>query len=431
MKARVTYLFGLALLLGAALAGCRPTAIPVKPTPTAAPAASVAAAQASGRIVAEGRVVPAKSAALSFASGGIVTQVPVTVGQVVRVGQVLAQLDTSLLQPQLAQAEANLAGAQARLAQLGHGPADADLAAARQNLASAQANYDKLSAGADAADVAAAKAALAAVQQNYAQVRAGPSADDLAQLKAQADNAGVTLAQAQAAYDKIKANADVAMLPQSVALQQATNNYNAANAAYKAAAGHPTTAELAAAAAQVQSAQAELDRLVPDKAQVQAALAALESAKAALAKLEPSADEKVVAEANVRAAQAARDLAAAQLKNATLVAPFAGSVMKIDLDPGEYAAPGAEVLLLADTSAWQVDTTDLTELNVTEVSVATPVHVTFDAVPGLEMTGRVSQIKPYGESRQGDIVYTVTVTLDRQDPHLRWNMTAKVSIEPQ
>ena len=55
--------------------------------------------------------------------------------------------------------------------------------------------------------------------------------------------------------------------------------------------------------------------------------------------------------------------------------------------------------------------------------------VTFDALPDLELTGRVSAVEPYGESRQGDIVYTVVVMLDRQDPRLRWNMTAKVSIE--
>ena len=39
------------------------------------------------------------------------------------------------------------------------------------------------------AELAAAKAALTAAQQDYAQVRAGPSAQDLAQLKALADNA--------------------------------------------------------------------------------------------------------------------------------------------------------------------------------------------------------------------------------------------------
>jgi HlyD family secretion protein len=45
----------------------------------------------------------------------------------------------------------------------------------------------------------------------------------------------------------------------------------------------------------------------------------------------------------------------------------------------------------------------------------------------LELTGKVASIKGFGENRQGDIVYTVVVKLDTQDPRLRWNMTAKVT----
>ena len=55
-------------------------------------------------------------------------------------------------------------------------------------------------------------------------------------------------------------------------------------------------------------------------------------------------------------------------------------------------------------------------------------EVTFDALPGLELSGHVSRIKPFGDSRQGDIVYTVVVAPDQRDARLRWNMTAKVTI---
>ncbi len=430
MKISTRFLW-LALLLSLVLAGCRQPALPAKPTPTAAPPASAGGTPLTGRIVAGGRVVPARSAALSFAGGGIVTQVPVKLGEQVAAGKLLAQLDTAALDAQLAAAEANLAGAQARLDQLARGPSESDLAAARQNLASAQATYDRLAAGPGAAELAAAKAALAASQQNEARVRAGPSTEELAQLKALAANAKASLDQAQAAYDQVKANSNVAMLPQSLALQQATNTYNAAVAAYQVAAGHPTASELATAASQVQAGQAGLDRLTPDTSQVQAALAAVQNAKAQLARLQPSADDRAVLQAALDAGKAGRDLAAAQLKNAGLVAPFAGSVMKLNITPGEYAAPGAAAVLLADTSAWQVETTDLTELNVAEIGEGARVTVSFDAIPDLTLAGRVSGVEPYGESKQGDIVYTINVILDRQDPRLRWNMTAKVSIEPK
>jgi hypothetical protein len=41
------------------------------------------------------------------------------------------------------------------------------------------------------------------------------------------------------------------------------------------------------------------------------------------------------------------------------------------------------------------------------------------------------RITGYGESKQGDIVYKVTVSLDKYDERLRWNMTAKVNIEKE
>jgi len=56
--------------------------------------------------------------------------------------------------------------------------------------------------------------------------------------------------------------------------------------------------------------------------------------------------------------------------------------------------------------------------------------MTFDAIPALELSGKVTHIKVLGENKQGDITYIVTVTPDRQDERLRWNMTASVAITP-
>ncbi len=286
----------------------------------------------------------------------------------------------------------------------------------------------KCAAGPAASDLAAAQAALTSAQKNLARVRAGPTAEQLRSLSAERSNARAALDQAQAAYDRIKGAPDAGARPESLQLQQATNNFDAADAAYTDAQGHPTDAELAEASARVQAAQAALDRLTPDAAEVQAKLAVLENAKAALAKLQPAAGDRAVLEAGIKAAQAARDLAAEQISAARLVAPFAGTVVSLDIAAGEYATPGTPILRLADTSTWRIETKDLTELNIAQVQEGMPATVTFDAIPGLELSGHVSQIKPYGDNRQGDIVYTVTITPDQQDERLRWNMTAKVSI---
>ncbi|MGB8645478.1 MAG: efflux RND transporter periplasmic adaptor subunit [Anaerolineae bacterium] len=394
-----------ALLVILTLAGCSATPVTVKPTPTAG--ASGQGGLTGEHIIAEGHVTPVKSASLSFATGGIVTQVSVAVGERVQAGQVLARLDDSLLQKQIAQAQAQLEIARKQL----------DQASAQAQLADKQ--FAQLKAGGTDAAIAAAQAALNAARANADRVKQGPTADALAQLKANLDNAQAARDQAQSAYDRAggASNPYIGLTREALALQQATNAYIAAQAAYNEARSHPTAAELAAANAQIQQAQAGLAQLTPGKPALDVAQAQVNSAQAAQAS----------AQAQVNSAQAALETAQAQATNYVLVAPFTGTVMTLDVNPGEFATPGIAVLRLADT-AWQIETTDLTELNITRVSEGTPATMTFDAIPGLELPGHVARIRPYGDTKQGDIVYTVIITPDQQDVRLRWNMTAKVTL---
>lgn len=394
------------LLAALTIAGCSSQPVPGKPTPTAA--ASGGGILGGLSIVADGAVTPVTSAGLSFPIGGIVTQVAVALGQQVETGAPLAQLDDSILQKQIAQAQAQVEIARKQQAQ-----ATAQVQLAEKQLA-------QLKAGGTDAEIASAQAALSAANANYAKVKQGPTADELAQLKADLDNAQAARDQAQSAYDRAggASNPFIGQTPQSLQLQQATNVYIAALAAYNEARSHPTAADLAAANAQILQAQDALARLTPTQPALDVAQAQVDSATTAGA----------LAQTQVDAAQAALDTVKAQAPNYALVAPFAGTVMTLDIHVGEYAAPGLVILRLADTSAWQVETTDLTELNVANVAEGTPVTMTFDAIPGLQLSGKVTRIEPYGQSKQGDIDYTVVITPDQQDARLRWNMTAKVNI---
>ncbi|MGE5264551.1 MAG: biotin/lipoyl-binding protein, partial [Acidobacteriota bacterium] len=266
----------LGLLVVLIIAGCSSQPTPVKPTPTAAAGAVGKAVQASERIISEGRVTPVKSASLSFSTGGTVTTVAVALGDKVEVGKVLAQLDTRQLELQQAQADANLASAQAKLDQLKRGPTPEDLAAAQQNVVSAQAAYDNL---------------------------IKPAPNDLAALKTDVDKTKAILDQATAAYNAIggDSNPNSGMLPQRAQVQVAWLDYQKALTLYN-------------------------NKVTPSNTQVQQALTSLANAKNQLAKLQPTADDLAVAQAGVNNAQAARDLIAEQIKNAKLTAPFGGIV---------------------------------------------------------------------------------------------------------
>lgn len=353
-------------------------------TPTPKPVQTLPAIKLTNKVVAEGRVVPVKGAALSFqiSSGaqaqGTVAEIPVNVGDSVQAGQVLMRLDAKSLELQLAQAEANYAAAQAKLAQLKRGATAEDLNAAQQAVKAAQAAYDNL---------------------------LRPPQNDLIALKADVDKAKAQVDRAQAAYDRIggDSNPFANMTMERAALQTAWLDYQKAVALYNS-------------------------RVNPSDAQVQQALATLQTAKSNLAKLTPTAEDLAAAEANVNAAKAARDLAADAVSRTKLLAPFAGTVVAIEPKVGETVTMGTPVIRIADTSNFQVETTDLTEINVVNVKEGDPAMITLDAIPELELTGKVASIKGFGENKQGDIVYTIVVKLDKQDPRLRWNMTAKVTI---
>lgn len=118
------------------------------------------------------------------------------------------------------------------------------------------------------------------------------------------------------------------------------------------------------------------------------------------------------------------------LEKTELRAPMDGTVAYLDVKVGEHAAVGTVLVRLADYSAWEVRSDDLTELAVAKVRVGDEAVLTFDGIPGLEIPGRVKFIRPYGEKKRGDITYTVTVAPGRWDDRLRWNMTAQIAIIP-
>ena len=118
--------------------------------------------------------------------------------------------------------------------------------------------------------------------------------------------------------------------------------------------------------------------------------------------------------------------ARAALANAEVRAPFPGIITDLNLKVGEFAASGQPVVTIADNSQWVVKTTDLTEIDVVNITEGQSVTITLDALPGVELRGNVLFISHDFSENQGDVVYEVTVLLTDLDPAMRWGMTAVV-----
>lgn len=400
---KIRFLFGLlvTVFLSVTLAACGQN-----PTPT--PAATIEAPPAV--VSASGKLTPARWASLSFQAGGHVVAVKVQVGDPVKAGDVLVQLDDTDARLAVAQAEAALNVARAQRDVLAAGARPEEIEAARTaisitqaTLAGAQADLSQLYAGADAADVRAAEAALAQAQ-----------ASRLAAWQAHE--------QTMKCYDvRLPNGKEDEICPALGTLEeQARANLAAADQAVAAAQARldrlhkgATRGELgaarsrvAAAAAQVAQAQAQLDLL----------------------KAGASREQLAAAEASVQQAQVAVDVAKAQLSKLQLTAPFDGVIGAVLARQGEQARPGEVVVMLGDAAALRVETTDLSEVDIARVREGQPVKVTFDALPGVTIPGRVARIAPMSTPGQSGVNYMVIVELDKLDPALRWGMTAFVDV---
>ncbi len=365
------------LAAGVAIGGCTGSGATPAPTPT------VQAKGAAASIVsAEGMIVPAQRVTLAWKISGRVVAITVHEGDAAKVGGLLARLDDASLQAQVTQAQAAVNVSQKQLAQL--------------------------RAGGTAAERQAAKDALTAAKAALAKVKAGPTADEIASLKASADSAEAAVSQAQYRYDRIGGDSNPfgGAAQESLALQQAYITLASAHASYRDAVSHPTESEL------------------------RTAESAVTQAESTLAKLDPTPEALALAQAQLDQAQAALDVAKAAAQDALITAPFDGTVASVDIDAGQFVSPGTAAVSFANTTKLQVETKDLTEVDVAQVTVGQPVKIKVDAFPGRVFPGQVVRIAGVANDHRGDQVYQVTIdVLDTGGAGLRWGMTANVDVE--
>lgn len=338
---------------------------------------------ADTQIVSEGRIVPRDDVYLSFFTSGQVSEILVEEGDEVTAGEVVARIgNREAIEASIANARAELlASEQAR-----------------------QALYDNV-------DVARAEAAKAISAANRAVRDAQYALDNYTvptnQKGLAAREAVVAMKEAldtaREAFEvvKFRSSSDPVRETRKDDLDAAQGDYNSA----------VRRLELETA---LNQAETSLDRAIQDSQALEAG---------------PDADQLAAAEARVAAAEAAIASAEAALKNLELVATIDGTVVEQNLVVGQAVTPGTPVMRLADFSQMYVETDDLTELEVVEISEDQNASVVADALPEVMLNGVVEEIASVYEEKRGDITYTVRILLNEFDPRLRWGMTVAVTFE--
>lgn len=120
------------------------------------------------------------------------------------------------------------------------------------------------------------------------------------------------------------------------------------------------------------------------------------------------------------AAQSAR----ARLADYALRAPFAGTILRRDAEPGDLATPSRVLFVLADESSLRV-TADLDERDIARVEEGQPVLIRADAFPDQTFDAIVSEVTPQGDATTR--VFRVRLSLAPEAP-LRAGMTVEANI---
>ena len=110
-----------------------------------------------------------------------------------------------------------------------------------------------------------------------------------------------------------------------------------------------------------------------------------------------------------------------------VMAPFDGTVMDVNVAVGEQVGPEMWAVKVADTSAWYVETSDLTELEVVKIAVGQTASILPDALSDAKMTGVVDSISQAFTMQGGDILYKVKIKVDEIDPRVLWGMTVEIT----
>jgi HlyD family secretion protein len=128
--------------------------------------------------------------------------------------------------------------------------------------------------------------------------------------------------------------------------------------------------------------------------------------------------------------QARQSLAQAQkqLDEATITAPFGGVVASVDVDEGDSILATTTIIHLVDLTRLELEV-EVDEIDIPGVKMGQRAFINIDALPGVELEGKVTFIPPVSREEPGLVLYDVKIGFDvPQGFELRGGMSATADI---
>jgi HlyD family secretion protein len=107
-------------------------------------------------------------------------------------------------------------------------------------------------------------------------------------------------------------------------------------------------------------------------------------------------------------------------------APFAGTVATVSAKKGDSLSSGTSVItLITDQHIAEIS---LNEVDVAKVKAEQKVNLTFDAIENLTISGQVAEVDTLGTVSQGVVTYNIKITFDTEDARIKSGMSVSADI---
>ncbi len=400
-----------------------------------------------------GNATPVSSVDLAFQNSGTISAVNYPVGSRINAGDVIARLDASGLEAQLAQSQADVDTQQANLASLQVGSTQQEIQVSQAAVANAEQSLandymsvpnDVIQAYAEGDD--AIRGQLAALfnisngetsnptltfQTNNPQDQ-NTATDGRIQVAVELNNWQTELQSMNAdsstsTLDTFLSEASSHLnVIQSFLIEMATIVNNSRGVSQNATTYQTdVTAAINEVNTAITSINTITQAIATQKTVVQQQVVALNKT---LAGSTPQAIQAQQAE--VEQAQASVKNIQTEISKMVMIAPINGVITAQNAKIGQIASAGATLVSIISDNNLEVDA-DVPEIDIGKLSVGDPVSMTMDAFPGETFSGKVFYVDPAQTLVQGVVDYLVKVSFDKTDLRIKSGLTVNLNIETQ
>jgi len=168
-----------------------------------------------------------------------------------------------------------------------------------------------------------------------------------------------------------------------------------------------------------------VDEVVIKQLQVKAAEQSLEAARQSLEQAQQSVE---VAKQSLEQARQSVEQAQKQLDEATITAPFGGTIVEVNASEGDTVLATQTIVRLMDLTSMELKV-EVDEIDVPVVKPGQRAIIDVDALPDFQFVGEVTSIDLLPTVEAGIVSYEVTVGLNvSDDSELKVGMSATTDI---